>query len=221
MAPTAQSKKAAESAAQARKVAADARTTVKSMAEPAASIADQIEGLQHDAEDSVFNKKMVEIQEEMKAQQINSDKRFLDTAHQLKTLIEALNLRPDAVSVDTEAVVEKDPEKAAERLAISHAVHRAKRKGGIPGYCRERKLNDDKDKLRNLYVSLGVCYATADELFRGGLDSVGELTKMETSKQVQYALLNINKKKTSLCPEKYKVYIGQGSIKSLITFIEW
>ena len=44
---------------------------------------------------------------------------------------------------------------------------------------------------------------------------------METSKLVQYALLNINKKKTSLCPEKYKVHIGQGFTNSLITFIEW
>ena len=68
---------------------------------------------------------------------------------------------------------------------------------------------------------MGVCYATADELFRAGLDSVGELVKMETSKQVQYALLNINNKKTPLCPEKYKVHIGQGFTDSLITFIEW
>ena len=44
---------------------------------------------------------------------------------------------------------------------------------------------------------------------------------METSKQVQYALLNINKKKTPLCPEKYKVHVGQRFTNSLITFIEW
>ena len=78
--------------------------------------------MQHDAEDLVFNKKMVEIQEQMKAQQISSEKRFLDTANQLKTFIEALNLQTDTASVDTKAVVEKDPEKAAEHLAISHAV---------------------------------------------------------------------------------------------------
>ena len=116
---------------------------------------------------------MAKIQEQMKTQQISSDKRFSDIANQLKALIEALNLHPDAASVDSEAVVEKDPEKAAEHLAISHAVNQAKRKGDIPGYRREKKLNDDEDKLRNLYVSKGVCYATADKLLWAGLDSVG------------------------------------------------
>ena len=65
----------------------------------------------------------------MKSQQISNDKKYLGTANQLKALIVALNLCPDAASVDSEAVAEKDPEKAAERLAISHAVDRAKRKG--------------------------------------------------------------------------------------------
>ena len=51
MAPITQSKKAAESAAQACKAPTDARTTAKSMAEPAASITDWIEGLQADAEE--------------------------------------------------------------------------------------------------------------------------------------------------------------------------
>ena len=110
------------------------------MAESAAAIADGIEGLQHDAEDSMFNKKMVEIQEQMKAQQISSDKRFLDTANQLKTLIEALNFRTETVSIDTKAVVENNPEKAAERLAASHAVDRAKRKSGICRCCSGKPL---------------------------------------------------------------------------------
>ena len=86
--------------------------------------------------------------------------------------------------MDSETVVKKDPEMSAERLEISNAVERADKKGGIPGYRRERKLTRGEDKLRNLYVSLGVCYATADELFRAGLDSIGELVKMETSEQV-------------------------------------
>ena len=65
MAPTTQSKKAAESTLQAHKAAAEANTTAKSMANSAAYIADQIKGLQADAEELVFNKKMVEIQEQM------------------------------------------------------------------------------------------------------------------------------------------------------------
>ena len=144
----------------------------------------------------------------------------MDTANQLKAFIEALNLRPDAASVDSEIVAKKGPEKAVERLEISHAVKRVKRKGGIPGYCRERKVTGGEDKLRNLNVSLVVYYATADVLFWAGLDLVGELVKMETSKQVQYTLLNINKKKTPLCPEKYKMHIDQKLTNSLITFIE-
>ena len=137
MPPTTRSKKAAESAAQACKAVADARTTAANMANLAATIADQIERLQADAEDSVFNKKMVEIQEQMKAQQVSSDKRFLETADQLKSLIEAIHLQADTTSNDTKTVIVNDPEKAAELLEISHAVNRAERKGEIPGYRKE------------------------------------------------------------------------------------
>ena len=91
MAPTTQSKRAAESATQARKAAAEAKTTAESMANSAASIADQIDGLQADAEESVFNKTVVEIQEQMMNHQISSDKKFLDSANQLNALIKALN----------------------------------------------------------------------------------------------------------------------------------
>ena len=52
MAPTAQSNKAAESAAQARKAAAEAKTTAESMANSETAIADRIEGLQAKAEES-------------------------------------------------------------------------------------------------------------------------------------------------------------------------
>ena len=127
---------------------------------------------------------MMEIQEQMKDQQLSSDKRFLETANQLKSLIESINLRTNTASNDTKAVVVSDPEKAAERLAISSAVGRAEKKDGIPGYRRERGLSRNEEKLRDLYVSLGVYEATANKLFWAGLDSVGELTKMETSKQV-------------------------------------
>ena len=65
-------------------------------------------------------------------------------------------------------------------MEISHTVERADIMGGTPGYRRERKLTSRENKLRDLYVSFNVCDATADELFRVGLDSVDELVKMET-----------------------------------------
>ena len=61
MAPTTQSMKAAVSAAQARKAAVEAKTIAESMAYLAASIAERIENLQADAEELVFNKKILEI----------------------------------------------------------------------------------------------------------------------------------------------------------------
>ena len=90
MALTAQSKKASESAAQACKAVAEAKTTTRSMAESAATIAAWIGESQAEAEELVFNKKMVEIQEQMKTQQISSDKKYLDTADQMKALLAAL-----------------------------------------------------------------------------------------------------------------------------------
>ena len=122
MAPTTQSKKATESAAQARKAAAEAKSTAESMANSAEKITERIENLQADAEESVMAKKVVELQEMKLKQQISNDKKLFASSNQLQALIEALNLRPDAASVDSETVVEKDPEKAAERLESSHAV---------------------------------------------------------------------------------------------------
>ena len=113
MAPRTQSKKAAESAEQARKAAAEAKSSAESMANSAEKIAKRIENLQADAEESVLAKKVLELQEMMLKQQISNDKKLLDSSNQLQAFMEALYLRPDAASVDSETVVERDPEKAA------------------------------------------------------------------------------------------------------------
>ena len=91
MAPRTQSKKAADSTEEAHKVSAEAKSTAESMTNSAASIAGRIENLQADVEESVFNKKIAEIQELTMNQKISTDKDFLDSSNQLKALIEALN----------------------------------------------------------------------------------------------------------------------------------
>ena len=134
-----QIKKAAKSAEQARKAAAETMNTAESMAKSAEKISERIENLQADAAESVISKKVIELQAMMLNNQISSDKKFLDSSNQLQTLIEALKIRPDAASVGSETLVERDPEMVVERLEISHVVERAERKGGIPGYQRERE----------------------------------------------------------------------------------
>uniref|UniRef100_A0A7S4AFZ9 Uncharacterized protein n=2 Tax=Pseudo-nitzschia australis TaxID=44445 RepID=A0A7S4AFZ9_9STRA len=105
--------------------------------------------------------------------------------------------------------------------AIVNAVSRAQATGGIPGYDNERALSDEEVGLRDLYVDLGVCEDTANEMFCCGWDTIENLVDMKSKDTIKSNLWKLTKRPSPMCPAKNKIHIGTGFTKKVTLFIQW
>uniref|UniRef100_A0A7S4EL70 Uncharacterized protein n=1 Tax=Pseudo-nitzschia australis TaxID=44445 RepID=A0A7S4EL70_9STRA len=113
-----------------------------------------------------------------------------------------------------------NPEHRPSRESIDLSVSRAAATGGIPGYFGERALLQQEQDLKNVFKSLGINSASADELFRNQISSISKLIRMK-EKELDGLTTSINKKKSPLCPDPGHVFITTQFRQGLDVFIEW
>ena len=113
-----------------------------------------------------------------------------------------------------------NPTRGPSRESINLSVTRAVATGGIPGYFGERALLPQEQDLKNVFISLGINSASADELFRNQISSISKLIRMK-DKELDGVPISINKNKSPLCPNPGHVFISAQFRQGLGVFIEW
>ena len=99
--------------------------------------------------------------------------------------------------------------------AINNTAYR-----GITGYEKGRSLTQSELHFKDELISLGINTATADELFRNGINDNSRLVSYN-QKKISALILSISKNKHPLCPDTSKVHLSQVFADRLATLVEW
>ena len=96
---------------------------------------------------------------------------------------------------------------ASEKALFIQQVNTIEASGAIYGYNGDVPLTNEEEQFHELVKGLGVNKITADELFRQGISSIGEVKLMDVDK-LKTVFYNARKNHSPSCPNPKELFIG-------------